>query len=55
VNAVGELLGAIAPLAGGAIADRWSYHSLYAVAATFTVVALGTMLRGVQPRVREFR
>ena len=55
VNAVGELLGAVAPLAGGVIADRWSYRSLYVVAAVFTVLALATMLRGVQPRPREFR
>ena len=53
VNAVGELLGAIAPLAGGAIADRWSYRSLYAAATVFTLFALATMLRGVRPRLRE--
>ncbi len=52
VNAVGELLGAIAPLAGGAIADRWSYRSLYAAATVFTVLAVTSMLRGVRPRRR---
>jgi MFS family permease len=50
VSAVGELLGAVAPLAGGAIADRWSYHALYAAAATFASLSLATMLRGVRPR-----
>lgn len=49
-SAVGELCGAIAPLAGGIIADRWSYHALYATAASFTVLAVGTMFLGVRPR-----
>ncbi len=53
VSAVGELLGAIAPLAGGAIADRWSYQTLYAVAATFASLSLATMVRGVHPRAAE--
>jgi MFS family permease len=50
VNAIGELFGAIAPLAGGAIADRWSYPTLYATAMAFTVAALIGMFRGVRPR-----
>jgi MFS family permease len=53
VNAIGELFGAIAPLAGGAIADRWSYRSLYASAMMFTVLALASMFRGVRPRHRR--
>jgi Na+/melibiose symporter-like transporter len=50
VSAAGELFGAIAPLAGGAIADHWSYSALYATAMAFTVLALITMFRGVRPR-----
>jgi MFS family permease len=50
VNAIGELFGAIAPLAGGAIADHWSYRGLYATASAFTLLALATMFRGVGPR-----
>jgi len=50
VNAAGELFGAIAPLAGGAIADRWSYQALYFTAIAFTLLALVTMFRGVLPR-----
>jgi Na+/melibiose symporter-like transporter len=54
VNAIGELFGAIAPLAGGAIADRWSYDALYATGMLFTMLALGSMFIGVCPlgRVR---
>lgn len=50
VNAVGELFGAVGPLVGGAIADRWSYGALYAVAMAFTTLGGFTMLRGVRPR-----
>jgi len=50
VNAVGELFGAIAPLAGGAIADRWSYTALYATAMIFTMLASISMVHGVRPR-----
>ena len=50
VNAAGELFGALAPLAGGAIADRWSYSALYGTAITFTVLAVVVMFRGVRPR-----
>jgi hypothetical protein len=53
VNAVGELFGAIAPLVGGAIADRWSYPALYATALAFSLLALVTMLLGVRARVVE--
>jgi MFS family permease len=53
VNAVGELFGAIAPLAGGAIADRWSYAALYGTATVFTVLAVTGMLFGVRPRRQE--
>jgi MFS family permease len=53
VNAIGELFGAVAPLAGGAIADRWSYRSLYVSAMMFTVLALASMFRGVRPRHRR--
>lgn len=47
VNAIGELFGALAPLAGGAIADRWSYDALYVTGMLFTVLALGGMFAGV--------
>jgi MFS family permease len=50
VNAVGELFGALGPLIGGTIADRWSYEMLYATALAFTMLASFTMFRGVQPR-----
>lgn len=49
VNAIGELFGAIAPLVGGVIADRWSYDALYATGMLFTILALGSMLVGVRP------
>ena len=49
VNAIGELFGALAPLAGGAIADRWSYDALYLTGMLFTVLALGSMSAGVRP------
>jgi MFS family permease len=55
VNALGELFGAVAPLAGGAIADRWSYLALYTTAAVFTLVALVAMFHGVRPRTRRIR
>jgi len=50
VNALGELFGAVAPLAGGAIADGFSYRTLYATAMVFTLLALVSMFRGVRPR-----
>jgi hypothetical protein len=50
VNAAGELFGAIAPLVGGAIADRWSYGALYGTAIVFTLFALAAMFRGVRSR-----
>ncbi len=53
VNAIGELFGALAPLAGGAIADRWSYDALYATGMLFTILALASMLAGVRPRQRQ--
>ena len=53
VNAIGELFGAIAPLAGGAIADGWSYRTLYATAMVFTLLALASMFRGVGPQHRS--
>jgi predicted MFS family arabinose efflux permease len=53
VNAIGELFGALAPLAGGAIADRWSYGMLYATAMVFTLLALASMVGGVRPRHRR--
>jgi len=49
-NALGELMVAVAPLIGGTIADRWSYDALYGVAATFTILAVGTMYFRVHPR-----
>lgn len=55
VNAIGELFGAVAPLAGGAIADRWSYLALYATAAVFTSLAFVAMLHGVRPRSQRTR
>ena len=53
VNAIGELFGAVAPLAGGAIADGWSYRTMYGTAMAFTLLALASMLRGVRPRHRR--
>ena len=53
VNAIGELFGAVAPLAGGAIADGWSYRMLYVTAMVFTLLALASMFRGVRPRHRR--
>jgi len=50
VNAIGELFGALAPLAGGVIADRWSYAALYGTALAFTILSLTTMARGVPRR-----
>jgi MFS family permease len=50
VSAVGELMGALAPLAGGAVADRWSYPALYAAAALCTVAAAAAMYLRVAPR-----
>lgn len=50
VNAVGEAFGALGPLVGGAIADRWSYEMLYATGMAFTLAASIGMFRGVRPR-----
>ena len=52
VNALGELMAALAPLAGGAIADRLSYTALYTVAVGFTIAAAAIMYLRVQPRPR---
>ena len=52
VNAIGELCGALAPLVGGAIADRWSYDALYQTGMLFTVLALASMFAGVRPHRR---
>jgi MFS family permease len=52
VNAIGELFGALAPLVGGAIADRWSYDALYLTGMLFTVLAIGSMFAGVRPHRR---
>jgi len=52
VNALGELMVALAPLIGGAVADRWSYATLYAVAAAFTLLAAATMYLRVTPTGR---
>lgn len=50
VNAIGELCGALAPLVGGIVADRWSYDALYATGMVFTMLALLSMFAGVRPR-----
>jgi MFS family permease len=55
VNALGELMVAIAPLVGGAIADRWSYAALYGVASGFTALAAAAMYLRVPPRGRRGR
>jgi MFS family permease len=55
VNALGELMVALAPLVGGAVADRWSYATLYEVAAVFTVLAVTTMYLRVAPPARVTR
>jgi len=52
VNAIGELFGALAPLVGGVIADRWSYDALYLTGMLFTVLAIGSMFAGVRPHRR---
>ena len=52
VSAIGELCGALAPLVGGAIADRWSYDALYQTGMLFTVLALASMFAGVRPHRR---
>ena len=49
VNAIGELCGALAPLVGGIVADRWSYDALYATGMVFTMLALLSMFTGVRP------
>jgi MFS family permease len=49
-SALGELMAALAPLAGGAIADRFSYTGLYAVAVLFTAAAGMVMFARGQPR-----
>jgi hypothetical protein len=51
VNALGELMAAIAPLAGGVIADRWSYEALYGVAIACTLAAAATMCARVRPAI----
>jgi MFS family permease len=43
VNALGELMAAVAPLLGGAIADHWSYAALYEVAMGCSILAAGVM------------
>ena len=48
VNTLGELMAAIAPLAGGVIADRWSYEALYRVAIGCTIAAAATMYHRVR-------
>ncbi len=53
VNALGELMAAIAPLLGGAIADRWSYEALYEVAMGCAIAAgaiMWTWVRRAVPR-----
>ena len=53
VNALGELMAALAPLIGGAIADRWSYDALYGVAIACSIVAswvMWTRVRRAVPR-----
>jgi predicted MFS family arabinose efflux permease len=51
VNTLGELMAAIAPLAGGVIADRWSYEALYGVAIACTLAAAATMYARVRPAI----
>lgn len=53
VSMIGEFFGAIAPLAGGAIADASSYEMLYPAAMTFSVLATACMYGGVRPRQRR--
>jgi MFS family permease len=53
VNALGELMTAVAPLTGGWIADRWSHQALYGVAAAMTVAAIVAMHRGVPAAPRR--
>jgi MFS family permease len=48
VNALGELMAAVAPLVGGIIADRWSYDALYAVALACTLAAVTAMYTRVR-------
>jgi hypothetical protein len=48
VNALGELSASFAPLAGGLIADRWSYDALYGVAAGCTLAATAVMYARVR-------
>jgi MFS family permease len=53
VNALGELMAALAPLIGGAVADRWSYNALYEVAIACSIVAswvMWTRVRRAVPR-----
>lgn len=51
VNALGELMAAVAPLVGGVIADRWSYDALYAVALACTLAAVTAMYTRVRRAV----
>lgn len=53
VNALGELMVALAPLAGGIVADLASYEALYVVAALFTMTSLAVMYARVPPRQRR--
>ncbi len=50
VNALGELSVALAPLAGGLIADHVSFPALYVTSGVFTVAAASTMYLGVGAR-----
>jgi len=53
VNALGELMAAVAPLLGGAIADHWSYAALYEVAMGCSILAavvMWTRARRAVPR-----
>ena len=52
-NSASELVGAIGPLLGGAIAAWSSYDSVFALALAFQVAAMGIVLVGVEePRTR---
>jgi MFS family permease len=51
VNALGELMVAIAPLVGGAIADHFSYATLYRVSIGCTLAAVAVMYARVRPAI----
>ncbi len=53
VNALGELMVALAPLGGGIVADMVSYEAMYLVAALFTMASLAVMYTKVPPRRRR--